>query len=73
VHQVGSKDSGSQNYSFLALKGKAVGVTQILCTTATAATARDRRIFFYRSNHVSYSKKVQKNENHRKKNHFSRH
>jgi hypothetical protein len=41
VHQVGSKDSGSQNFSFLAFKGKAIGVTQILCITA--ATARDRR------------------------------
>jgi hypothetical protein len=29
VHQVGSKDSGSQNFSFLAFKGEAVGVTQI--------------------------------------------
>jgi hypothetical protein len=44
VHQFGSKDSGSQNFTFLALKGKAVSVTQILCTTAV--TARDRRIFF---------------------------
>jgi hypothetical protein len=44
VHQVGSKDSGSQNFTLLALMGKAVGVTQILCTTA--ATARDRRNFF---------------------------
>jgi hypothetical protein len=41
VHQVGSKDSGSQNFTFIALKKKAVGVIQILCTTA--ATARDRR------------------------------
>jgi hypothetical protein len=52
VHQVGAKDSGSQNFSFLALKEKAVGVTQIFATTATAATARDRRKNFYRSNHV---------------------
>jgi hypothetical protein len=44
VHQVGPKDSGSQNFSSLALKGTAVGLTQILCTTA--ATARDRRKFF---------------------------
>jgi hypothetical protein len=58
VHQVGPKDSGSQNFSFLALKGKAVGVTQILCTTA--ATARDRRIFFYRTNHVIIHKKSKK-------------
>jgi hypothetical protein len=44
VYQVGSKDSGSQNFSFPALKGKVVDVTQILCTTAAiAAMARDRR------------------------------
>jgi hypothetical protein len=29
VHQVGPKEAGSQNFSFLTLKGKAVGVTQI--------------------------------------------
>jgi hypothetical protein len=46
VHQVGPKDSGSQNFSFLALKAEPVGEVQILRT----ATARDRRIFFYRSN-----------------------
>jgi hypothetical protein len=28
-HQVGPKDSGSQNFSFLAFKGKAVGVAKI--------------------------------------------
>jgi hypothetical protein len=39
VHQVGSKDSGSQNFSFLVFKEDAVGVTQVLCTTA--ATVRD--------------------------------
>jgi hypothetical protein len=50
VHQVGPKDSGSQNFSFLALKAEPVGEVQIL-RTATA-TARDRRKFFYRSNHV---------------------
>jgi hypothetical protein len=50
VHQVGLKDPGSQNFRSLAFKGEAVGVTQIYATTA--ATARDRRTFFYRSNHV---------------------
>jgi hypothetical protein len=44
VHQAGPKDSGSQNFSFLALKAEPVGEVQIL-RTATA-TARDRRIFF---------------------------
>jgi hypothetical protein len=53
VHQVGLKDSGSLNFRILAFKGEAVGVTQIYPTTA--ATARDRREFFYRSNHVLYS------------------
>jgi hypothetical protein len=43
VHLVGPKDSGSQNFTFLALKGKAAGVAKILYTTATV---RDRRIFF---------------------------
>jgi hypothetical protein len=42
VHQVGRKDSGSQNFSFLVLKGEPVGEVKILRT----ATARDRRIFF---------------------------
>jgi hypothetical protein len=41
VHQVGLKDSESQNFSFLALKAEPVGELQIL-RTATA-TARDRR------------------------------
>jgi hypothetical protein len=40
VHQVDPKDSGSQNFSFLALKAEPVGEVQIL-RTATA-TARDR-------------------------------
>jgi hypothetical protein len=30
VHQVGLKDYGSQNFSFLAFKEEAVGVAQIL-------------------------------------------
>jgi hypothetical protein len=48
VHQVGSKDSGSQNFSFLALKAEPVGEVQIMQTATT--TARDRRKFFYRLN-----------------------
>jgi hypothetical protein len=50
VHQVGPKDSGSKNFSFLVLKAEPVGEMQIL-RTATE-TARDRREIFYRSNHV---------------------
>jgi hypothetical protein len=41
VHQVGSKDFGSQNFSFLALKAEPVGEVQIL--RMATATARDRR------------------------------
>jgi hypothetical protein len=41
VHQVGLKDFGRQNFSFLAFEAEAVGVTQIYPTTA-----RDRRKFF---------------------------
>jgi hypothetical protein len=52
MHQVGSKDSRNQNFRTLAFKEEAVGVTQIYPTTATAATARERRKNFYRSNHV---------------------
>jgi hypothetical protein len=37
------KESGSQNFSFLALKAEAVSEVQILRTATT--TARDRRIF----------------------------
>jgi hypothetical protein len=44
MHQIGFKDSGSQNFSFLALKAEPVGEVQIL-RTATA-TARDRRKIF---------------------------
>jgi hypothetical protein len=69
VHQVGSKDSESQNFSFLALKGKAVGVTQILCTTA--ATARDRRNFFIAQIMLVIHKKSRKMKISEKK--FSRH
>jgi hypothetical protein len=45
---VGPIDSRSQNFSFLAFKGNAVG---LVMRTATA-TARDGRKFFYRSNQV---------------------
>jgi hypothetical protein len=48
VHQAGPKDSGGQNFCFRALKAEPVGEVQ----TLRAATARDRRNFFYRSNHV---------------------
>jgi hypothetical protein len=61
VHQISLKDFGSQNISFLAPKAEPVGEVQIL-RTATV-TARDRRIFFYRLNHVIYSYEVLKNEN----------
>jgi hypothetical protein len=52
VHQVGSKESGRQNFSFLALKAKPVGEVKILCTATATATARDRLKIFHRSNHV---------------------
>jgi hypothetical protein len=54
VHQVGLKDFGSQNFSFLAVEGAKLASTQFFSTTVTA-TARDRRKFFYRSNQVIYS------------------
>jgi hypothetical protein len=47
VHQVGPKDYGSQNFSFLAFIGTELVSIQIFCTTA-----RDRRKIFFRSNHV---------------------
>jgi hypothetical protein len=53
-HQVGQKDLGSRNFSFLALKGEAVGVALILHSTATA---RDTRKHFFGSNHVFSHKK----------------
>jgi hypothetical protein len=46
VHQVGSKDSGRQNFSFLALKAEPVGEVQILRTATATATARDERKIF---------------------------
>jgi hypothetical protein len=56
VHQVGLKDYGSQNFRILDFKGEAVGVTQIYPTmAATAAMARDKHKFFFRSNLVIYS------------------
>jgi hypothetical protein len=48
VHQVGPKDYGSQNFSFLAFIGTELVSRQIFPT----ATARDRRNFFFRSIHV---------------------
>jgi hypothetical protein len=51
VHQVGPKNSGSQNFSFLAVEGAELAATQI----STTATARDGRKFFYGSNYVIYS------------------
>jgi hypothetical protein len=42
MHQVGPKDSGSRNFSFLAFKGEAVGVTQISSNNGNGA-ARDSR------------------------------
>jgi hypothetical protein len=48
-HQVGLKDSGSRDFSFIAFKGEAVVVAQILRSTAKA---RDRPKFFFRPNHV---------------------
>jgi hypothetical protein len=40
VHQVDSKDSGSQNFSFLALKAEPVGEVQILRTAMATETQR---------------------------------
>jgi hypothetical protein len=51
-HQVGLKDSGSRNFSFLAFKGEAVGVAQVLRSTAC-----DGRKIFLRPNHVFSHKK----------------
>jgi hypothetical protein len=50
--KIKTKDYGSQNFSFLALKAEPVGEVQILRTATATATARDKRNFFYRSNHV---------------------
>jgi hypothetical protein len=73
VHQVDTKDSDGQNFSFLAFKATFVASIQISPNNggddATAATARDRRKFYYRSN--IYPLKVLKNENQQKKFHFS--
>jgi hypothetical protein len=48
-HQVGPNEAGNQNFSFLGLIVKDVGVAQISRSTATA---RVRRNFFFRSYHV---------------------
>jgi hypothetical protein len=50
VHEVGSKDYGSQNFSFLASIGTELVSIQISAT----ATARYRRKYFYRSNHIFF-------------------
>jgi hypothetical protein len=49
MHQVGLKDAAaSRNFSFLAFNGKAVGVTQILRSTAPASkAARYKEAFFF--------------------------
>jgi hypothetical protein len=57
VHQVDPKDSGSHNFSFLALKREVVGVTQILRT----ATARDGRKIFILSLKSLFIHKKSKN------------
>jgi hypothetical protein len=41
VHQVGTKDSASQNFNSLAIKRNVVGVTQILLTSKKARTKFD--------------------------------
>jgi hypothetical protein len=46
--QVGSKDSGSQNFSFLAFKGEAAGVAKIYANGNGALQTE----IFYRSSHV---------------------
>jgi hypothetical protein len=55
--QVDTKDSGSQNFSFLAFKATSVASRQILSNNGGTArrVARERRKNFYRSNHVIYS------------------
>jgi hypothetical protein len=45
MHQVGPKDYGSQNFSFLAPKVEPVAVDEVQILRAATATARDRRIF----------------------------
>jgi hypothetical protein len=61
VHQVGPKDSGSQNFSFLALKAEPVGEVQILRKATT--TARDRRKFFIAQMMFFSQKKALKRDN----------
>jgi hypothetical protein len=51
VHQVGPKNYGSQNFSFLAFIGTELVSRKI---SATVATARDRRKKFCRSKHVIF-------------------
>jgi hypothetical protein len=56
MHQVGLKDSGSQNFSFLAIKRKAVGVVQIL--RAATPTARDKRFFYLPHMEYEYERSI---------------
>jgi hypothetical protein len=56
MHQVGPKDSGSQNFSFLALKAKLVGEVQILRTATATATATDGIFFIAQIMFLSYKK-----------------
>jgi hypothetical protein len=51
VHQVGSNEAGSHNFSFLALNTAELAAPQISSKKPTArpATPRDRRKFFFRS------------------------
>jgi hypothetical protein len=65
VHQIGLKDYGCLNFSFLTLKAQAVVEAKILRTATT--TARDKGKQICRWNHVIYSWKVVKNENRQKK------
>jgi hypothetical protein len=55
VHQVGPKDATSQNFSFLAFLGEAVGGIQIFIPAAPAApaaapAATDGKLFFAQTN-----------------------
>jgi hypothetical protein len=49
VHQVGPKNHGSQNFSFLAYKEEAVGVVQIFANDGNGNGAWQTE-FFYSSN-----------------------
>jgi hypothetical protein len=55
VHQVGLKDSESQNFSFLALKAEPVVEVQIL-RTATARRVTDGKLFIAQIMFFSHKK-----------------